>query len=201
MSFAELLDLNGWRPDDTLTLNRLEGGQWQTRVVTVDKAPLIVDQHLASRDAWYSVCPLRSDFEPYIIEPDGRRRRARGSESDVVGLRALWTDLDVGKAAGKSLPSMDAALDLINVLSEHLGVRPSTQVASGHGIHPYWIIEDGVDWEPGDVDAIAEAKKILTDWGHLVQQEARRLGGEVDSVHDLARVMRIPGTANMKGSA
>lgn len=198
MSFADLLGSNGWREDDVITLHRLQNHQMQTIVVPAGRAPELVDEHLMGRDAWYSVCPLRKDFKAWVTEPDGRRRAVRGSEADVVGLRALWTDLDV--QPGK-MPSYDAALDLIGVLSAHLGARPSAQVASGHGIHPYWVIEEGLDWEPGDTAKIAEAKKMVGEWGRLVQQEARRLGGAVDSVHDLARILRVPGTANMKGTS
>src|SRR5690606_29328962 len=149
MTFADLLSNNGWRDDDVLTLNRIEmpGYLWQTVVVPVKHAPKVVAEHLSERDAWYSVCPIRKDFQPLIKRGD-RVYRQRGTEEDIVGLRALWTDLDV---APNKMPSMDAALDLVGVLSDHLGARPSSMVGSGHGLHPYWVIDDPLDWEPGDV--------------------------------------------------
>jgi hypothetical protein len=53
-------------------------------------------------------------------------------------------------------------------------------------------------WKPGDIMAVDEAKAIVTEWGRRVQTIADSLGGSVDSVHDLARVLRVPGTQNRK---
>jgi hypothetical protein len=99
MTLQALLARNGWLPTDTLTLNRIHEGSWQTIVITADKAQAVVDKHLQGQDAWYSVCPLRSDFQPVVVDDNGKRRRTRGTEQDVVGLLALWTDIDV-KAGG-----------------------------------------------------------------------------------------------------
>lgn len=204
MTFSQVLQLNGWRPDDHLTLNKLDNGFWQTTVVPAAHAEAVAVQHLAGQDAWYSVCPIRPDFQPVVVGPDGKPRKTRGTEKDIVGLRALWTDLDIVTPGLKEegMPSMDAALDLINVLSDRIiGYRPSSIVRSGHGLHPYWRLEPeaGVtDWQAGDALAIAAAKDRVTRWGRLVQAEAAKLGGKVDSVHDLARVLRVPGTTNQK---
>ena len=50
------------------------------------------------------------------------------------------------------------------------------------------------DWQR----VVDEAKAIVTEWGRRVQAIADSLGGSVDSVHDLARVLRVPGTQNRK---
>lgn len=191
MNFSQLLQLNGWCPDDTLTLNYLESGKWRTIATTAAAAQGTVDAMLTGRDAWYSVCPLRSDFQ------SARAVGSRGTIEDVVGLRALWTDLDI-KPDG--LPSMDAALDVIGALSERLGRQPSARVGSGHGIHAYWALVDPPTWEPGDLERRARAKTQVARWGRLVQQEARKVGGKVDNVYELARVLRVPGTSNLKGA-
>ena len=195
MTLQALLARNGWLPTDTLTLNRIHEGNWQTIVITADKAQAVVDRHLQGQDAWYSVCPLRSDFQPIVVDDNGKRRRTRGTARDVVGLLALWTDIDV-KAGG--MAEMDRALDLINRLSDIAGSRPAAVVHSGHGLHPYWRLAEPMRWEPGDIMAVDEAKAIVTEWGRRVQAIADSLGGSVDSVHDLARVLRVPGTQNRK---
>jgi putative DNA primase/helicase len=203
MSFGQMLRLNGWQPDDHLTLNKLDNGYWTTTVVPAMHAEGVALQYLAGQDAWYSVCPIRADFRPVVVGPDGKPKKSRGTERDIVGLRALWTDLDIITPGlkEKGMPTMDAALDLVNVLSGYLGYRPSSIIHSGHGLHPYWRLapEPGVtSWEPGDQLAIDAAKDRITRWGRLVQSEAIKLGGVVDSVHDLARVLRVPGTTNTK---
>jgi len=203
MSFGQMLQLNGWLPTDHLTLNKLENGYWTTTVVPALHAEEVVTTYLAGQDAWYSVCPIRPDFRPVIVGEDGKQRRTRGTERDVVGLRALWTDLDIVTPGlkEKGMPTMEAANALIDVLSSHLGYGPSVTVRSGHGLHPYWRlpqIPGETSWQPGDQLAIDAAKDLVTRWGRLVQSEAVKLGGVVDSVHDLARVLRVPGTMNMK---
>ena len=197
MTFSALLQRNGWEPDDFMTINRIQNGNWQSVLVPAGAAVKIVEQNLIGVDAWYSVCPLRRDMKE-VARAEGRPG-SRGLEVDVVGLRALWTDLDFKE---NGLGGVDACLDLINAVSRLLGWETSAIVHSGNGLHPYWMLEreEGVtDWAPGDRDAIAAAKKRVESFGRLVQQEARRVGGKVDSVHDLARVLRIPGTGNTKG--
>lgn len=115
----------------------------------------------------------------------------RGDAGDVTQLMALWADIDV-KPGG--MPSWEAAGELVDRLSDILGVDPAAIVNSGHGLQPYWPLDD----ETLDDDNRADAMRLLERWGALVRIQAQLLGGNVDSVFDLPRVLRAPGGANLK---
>jgi hypothetical protein len=77
---------------------------------------------------------------------------------------------------------------IIDELSGILGTRPSAITRSGNGLHPYWPI-DGQD---GSINIGALVKR----WGRLVTVVAESRGATVDTVFDLARMLRVPGTVN-----
>lgn len=66
---------------------------------------------------------------------------------------------------------------------------PSVVVDSGGGIHGYWLLRE--PWVPESDDARAAAEIIQRGW---VQQVI----GADPSVHDLVRILRVPGTLNFK---
>lgn len=120
----------------------------------------------------------------------------RTTEKDVTRLSALWADIDF-KAPPKGMGDEYMARELVNLLSGALGVEPAAIVRSGHGLQPYWPISDGTITDINQVDVINLSKR----WGLLVQELARAEGGGVDSVFDLARVFRAPGSVNWKDEA
>ena len=75
-----------------------------------------------------------------------------------------------------------------------LGTRPVAITLSGHGLQPLWAVED----HPLTDENRPEAKATLRRFGRLVASVADTRGVSVDSVFDLARVLRVPGTINHK---
>lgn len=113
--------------------------------------------------------------------------------SGIVGLGA---DIDFQGAAHTSSkaypPSESAALEVV----AGVPLAPTVTVHSGHGIQCWWLLrEPWVFSEPGEREAAAD---LLKAWGHTVAAAARELGWEVDTVSDLARLLRVPGTVNRK---
>ncbi len=102
------------------------------------------------------------------------RMKRSGKEADIGAVTCLWADIDSKKfengkeEARKKLSSFP--------------ITPSIIVDSGHGYHPYWILERMTD-------DLRRAKGIL-------KGIARELNG--DSTFDLSRVLRLPGTINAK---
>lgn len=66
---------------------------------------------------------------------------------------------------------------------------PSVVIDSGGGIHGYWLLRD--PWVLDSDDARAAAEIVQRAW---VQQVI----GADPSVHDLVRILRVPGTLNFK---
>ena len=127
----------------------------------------------------------------------GRNFGRRNSASDVVAIVGLWADIDLAAPwrADKPLPR---TIDEARAILDKLPLAPSVLVDSGHGLHAYWLFKEPWVFE-ADNERI-EAAKRAKGWVETVRNAARGLGWEVDSVGDLARVLRLPGTVNRKGA-
>ena len=109
------------------------------------------------------------------------------SQDNAVALKSLFLDIDV--KGGNGYPtSNDAAIALGQFLKDTGIPRPTMLVASGGGLHVYWVLDRAVipyEWQPL-ADALAEA--------------TRQHGLKCDTVCtvDSARILRIPDTLNRK---
>lgn len=120
-------------------------------------------------------------------------RVGRGGDDDVARQTALFCDMDVKEGSFKSESHASAAIE---ELSELIGVPPAAVVDTGGGLHPYWPMDDGTIGSEADRDRCAAA---LAGWGRLAAKVARRHGAEqIDDVYQLSRVLRLPGSLNMK---
>lgn len=119
--------------------------------------------------------------------------KGRSSSPNIDRLTALIADIDF-KASPEGMQSEQGALELIRDLSAALGTPPSAIVYSGNGMQPYWPIEDGAITPGSQADILA----MLQRWGTFVKMKAAALGGGADGVFDLPRVLRVPGSRNVK---
>lgn len=103
----------------------------------------------------------------------------RATEDSALWLTALWAEVDL-KAGDYA-----TILDIHNALMVTFPQTPTTIVSSGGGLHAYWKVRP-VLINRNNRDGI---KRTL-------QGLAKAIKG--DSVWDLARVMRLPGTINTK---
>ncbi|HPD17798.1 MAG TPA: AAA family ATPase [Planctomycetota bacterium] len=126
----------------------------------------------------------------------GRNFGRRNSSSDIVAIVGLWADIDLAAPwrAEKPLPR---TVDEARTILDRLPLAPSVLVGSGHGLHAYWLFKE--PWVFETDDERIEAAKTARGWVQAVRNAARGLGWDVDSVGDLARVLRLPGTVNRKG--
>ena len=153
-------------------------GVFHTAVMRPTDAVAAIAKLPHSADVFFGVCPVTGP---------ARKNAGRGTEADVTRLSGLWCDLDI-KPGG--CPNLDVARAITANLGILLGTRPSAYVYSGHGLHAYWAIADGhivggdTGWE----------RALVRRWGRLVAAVAAELDVGVDSVYDLARVLRVPGS-------
>lgn len=105
-------------------------------------------------------------------------RTGRGGRKDSVRtIRSVWADfdgIDLAEARSRWLP--------------HLPEEPSIVVASGHGVHAYWLLR-----RPFVIRRERERRRFEA----MLKAIYRRLG--CDSVQDVSRVLRLPGFWNVKG--
>lgn len=186
-SFAELLDVlghvTGHRYEQVSVCWKLPGGHFTSELKNPEGATKFVDyltQDGKQVHVWFGVNPLDSGLA-----------KGRGNIMDVSRLVALYADLDV-KPGG--CPDLDAAHGLIDDVEVVLGQRPVAVIHSGHGLQPLWLIER----ESSEALSNAEAVKLLRRFGRLMADIADKRGCAVDSVFDLTRILRVPGTINCK---
>jgi hypothetical protein len=187
LDFAGLLQLLGFTVGEFVSIGHEIVGKspWHTAVMDPDDAPAYVAGLDDAADIYFGVCPTRGP---------ARDGAGRGTEAAVTRLSALWADLDVKPGA---CVSIEVAHAIVGDLTAAVGTRPSAIVSSGGGLHPYWPVADG--WvKNGD---IGPARALIKRWERLVARTAKSQGAQVDSVYDLTRMMRVPGTFNNKKAA
>jgi hypothetical protein len=122
----------------------------------------------------------------------------RATASDVLYFPALWLDGDYQYGDVHKKPNLPPNQDAVLKVIHSMPLKPSIAVHTGHGLQPWWILQEmeKIDSE----EARARLSSIERRWNKLFSIHAQKYGWVVDSVHDLARVMRLPGTMNTKGS-
>jgi len=123
----------------------------------------------------------------------------RPKATQVSAIPGLWLDIDITGPAHKkeNLPaSKEDAIDLIN---SSLPLPPSILVDSGHGLHAYWLFKE--PWSFETEEERQQAAHLMRRFILSFKYHAALRGWSVDSVFDLARVLRVPGTVNTKPGA
>ncbi len=175
--------LHGLSVDAGLCFSVWEKQKKSTRFFfVIDEAVAYIEQLAAEgRDVYASV----GAFQTPPLE-------GRGTAADVCAIPGVWLDLDVGDHGnGKVYPPTRAdALRLV----EEIGIRPTIVVGSGRGLHVYLLLKELwiLDGEAEREKAASLARRFVA----TAQAHARRHGWVLDSVGDLARVLRVPGTVN-----
>jgi P4 family phage/plasmid primase-like protien len=175
--FQTLLERLSREPDDSLNICYQSAKQgFKTKATKVRHADSVVEAlNDLECNVWYEINPSVAS--------------GRSKAEDVARLAAVWIDIDF-KESG--IQSHDNAYELIDLLSDLIGVGPSAVVHSGNGLQPYWAIDPEEDYtqELGN--------SLLLRWGAFCRWVAASQGGQLDSVFDLARIFRAPGSFNMK---
>jgi len=120
---------------------------------------------------YFGVC-LRRDSWPRT-GPDGKEQK-RGTIDNVTSASCLWIDVDF-----KTTPKEEALKSL-----RSFPVKPSIGTMSGGGFQAFWMLREPVTTD--DLKKISPVNSAI----------AKALGG--DHTHDLARVLRMPNTLNVK---
>lgn len=105
-----------------------------------------------------------------------RRTRRGGTLADCDKVFALWADVDF-----KESSEAEARRRL-----EEFPIPPSIIVASGGGLHLYWLLAEAADVQ-------AETDRLYD----LLRRIAHHIGADL-SAAEPARILRVPGTLNLK---
>lgn len=140
---------------------------------------------------WLKLPEMPTETQPDEYFGVGIRRenlggRKRGTSNDVSQVSTLWIDFDCDSPGKKKKhPNREQAEAIIG----DLPLVPSFTVWSGGGFHLYWMLHEPVE--------AAHAERVLKGWHHWIQQRHLK-GYQLDSVFDLSRVLRVPGSVNTK---
>lgn len=143
---------------------------------------------------WFAVDPQSVPEVPkYLLDKDcyfgvngsiirrSEHERARAKDGDITAINCLYADIDAGP--NKRFATIDEALAHV----KQLPLQPSAIIKSGGGLQCYWLLKHTQDVNTNNQIHFEELQDA---WGEFV-------GGD-DGAKDLARVLRIPGTKNLK---
>ena len=165
--------LLGFEPDDYVTV--ATQGVRVARTISVDDLDFEYAAGLLSpEDTWIGAQP---------VKPTTGDKRAKAT--DVACVRVLYADFD--RKDSTDAAQIDRAISQLSLI---LGVGPISVVDSGGGLHPRWKLEAPI--------APEDARGVLNRWKLTVLRVAQECGFKADSVFDLPRVLRLPGTVNEK---
>jgi hypothetical protein len=130
---------------------------------------------------WYFGVHPCSDIPPCNAHGEIKPERyVRAQKRFICALNCLYAEFDVKDYGDKA--AIQAHLDGLPIAA------PSVVVDSGGGLHGYWLLRQ--PFICGNEDTREAARIIQQLWVGVV-------GGD-PAVHDLTRVLRVPGTLNHK---
>lgn len=146
--------------------------------------PLDADIEWENHDVYTGVAlpPLELELTP--------KQRFKSEQASAIA--GLWADVDYQDDVHRN-PDYPERNEALKVLMKDIE-QPTILVHSGHGYQPWWLFEKPWIFKNDNDKTIAE--NLVRRWQHTL---AIAMESGLDSVHDLARIMRLPGSRNHKG--
>lgn len=145
-----------------------------------------VASHATGRDVYFGLGGTKT--------PPAKDKRPTNLQ--VSAIPGFWLDIDIADPAHKKTNLPQSREDALDLLSAHLPLVPTILVESGHGLHVYWLFKE--PWMFETEDERIQAASLLRRFVLSLKYHAAMRGWTMDSVFDLARVLRAPGTMNCK---
>lgn len=177
---SDLIEALGLEPGEKIPVRfESKDGQRQgARIVYAKDAPQHIAENHEGFHTWLGINPTSAGLD----EP------RKGRADEITRITALYADLD---AKPSGLHTFEKCWNVIAELSAIIGTGQTVTIMSGGGLQPIWPIED--------CDDVGAGRKLLARWGRLVGAIAKAHNGNTDSVYNADRILRAPGTQNLKG--
>ena len=143
-----------------------------------------------------AIGPQHDTYVRMSLMPKNLGSTQRGRAEDAIAVPGVWMDLDYAEPVAHKKPNLPANAEAIMDLLDSLEMAPTVIVHSGYGIHAYWLGREL--WTIDGPEEYVRMAALVQRWQEYVRGKAKERGWVVDSVHDLARVLRVPGTYNHK---
>jgi len=141
----------------------------------------------------------RTDMENVYIgcglSPKNYGIKNRCEAENIIGIPGFYADIDIKGPAHKNQNLPETIEEALSIVECH-GFDPTLIINSGHGIQAWWLFK-----EPLIFDSKEEKKDVESMLRRLtatLRSFAKESNWEVDGIHDLSRVLRIPNTINVK---
>ncbi|RPJ37679.1 MAG: hypothetical protein EHM35_06175, partial [Planctomycetaceae bacterium] len=135
----------------------------------------------------------------------------RGGVKDTLTFPGFWADIDLRGPGHKHevctddcvKPHRHKTLDLPETVEQAKTIlagsglpEPTLWIHSGGGLYPWWLLKDPLRVTE---DGLLGLQALSEQWHRIIGHTFERAGFEYGTgIHDLARVLRIPGTVNRK---
>lgn len=142
----------------------------------------------AENDAYFGISLRKTGLSKFV----------RGLESDLTYVLGVGIDVDVVvDGVDSKKKRFETVQSAVACVANAVPVPPTMIVHSGGGLHMHWLYK-----EPFEILTESDrnlASNVAMEWNKKISAAASDAGGySVDSVFDLTRVFRIPGTLNRK---
>lgn len=129
------------------------------------------------------------------LSDEDRGPKKRCESDKIIGIPGLYVDIDLKGPTHKQENLPETLEEALKLVKGH-GFDPTVIVHTGHGIHAWWLFKEPWTF---DSDEERERAALLSQrTHHTVNNRAVAKGWSIDSVFDLSRVLRLPGTYNCK---
>ncbi|HTU00359.1 MAG TPA: hypothetical protein VMG58_01035, partial [Candidatus Sulfotelmatobacter sp.] len=128
-------------------------------------------------------------------EEYGAGRRCKSEE--ITGLCGVGTDLDLHSAAHGDKPLPTTIAEALSILP--VGFPPTIILVTGNGVHAWWLFKEPLMFD--SEEERTNVARLLGRFHTMLRLNAAAKGWVYDRLSDLARILRIPGTKNLKDPA
>jgi Domain of unknown function (DUF927)/RepB DNA-primase from phage plasmid len=122
----------------------------------------------------------------YWVGVAPRSNKESGRKEDCLVLTTIFGDVDCGTEGHKEVVQHQNKAEGLAAI-KRFALKPTLVIDSGGGYQPYWVFREAIDLTNGNLEYIERINRGL----------AFALGGDVAAT-DAARILRLPGTYNMK---
>lgn len=160
-----------------------------------------VPTHEAISEDWSGVLDeLRDQHVYFQVTAIGREPPgfSRGNAKDAIALTGFFADLDFVHPDKPVTALPRNAEEAFSIFTgEDAFMPPTLIVSTGRGLHGYWLLDEPFDLRHPEVHAAMSA--LNKGFGAAFRDHClKRHGWEFDSISDLARLGRLPGSFNIK---
>lgn len=122
----------------------------------------------------------------------GSHRRTPNEKT--IGIAGFWADIDINGGPDQKQGAAETLNDAVHIAN--LLAQPTILVKSGYGLQAWWLFTGG-SWRFRTYGDQRLAARGSAQWQKLLRDTAET---GLDYTHDLARILRLPGTTNSKGN-